>query len=81
MSGAAVVVVLHDLSLAAAWADRVALLHHGRVAAEGTPAEVFTAPLLSLVYDHPIDVLAHPATGELLVLPDRRTSLSREETA
>lgn len=80
-SGTAVVVVLHDLSLAAAWADRVALLHHGRVTAEGTPAEVFTAPLLSLVYDHPIDVLTHPATGELLVLPDRRTSLSREETA
>ncbi|KRC54974.1 MULTISPECIES: heme ABC transporter ATP-binding protein [unclassified Nocardioides] len=79
--GAAVVVVLHDLSLAAAWSDRVALLHHGRVTAEGTPAAVFTAPLLSLVYDHPIDVLTHPATGELLVLPDRRTPLSREETA
>lgn len=79
--GAAVVVVLHDLSLAAAWADRVALLHHGRVTAEGSPAEVFTAPLLSLVYDHPIDVLTHPATGELLVLPDRRASLAREETA
>lgn len=80
-AGTAVVVVLHDLSLAAAWADRVALLHHGRVTAEGTPAEVFTAPLLSLVYDHPVDVLTHPVTGDLLVLPDRRTSLRREETA
>ncbi|WP_182377399.1 heme ABC transporter ATP-binding protein [Nocardioides sp. WS12] len=79
--GAAVVVVLHDLTLAAAWSDRIALLHRGRVTAEGVPADVFTAPLLSLVYDHPIDVLPHPATGELLVLPDRRGVLSREETA
>ncbi|GAA1531123.1 heme ABC transporter ATP-binding protein [Nocardioides humi] len=80
-AGAAVVVVLHDLSLAAAWSDRVALLHHGRVTAEGTPSEVFTAPLLSLVYDHPIDVVAHPVTGDLLVLADRRALVSREETA
>lgn len=80
-AGAAVVVVLHALSLAAAWSDRVALLHHGRVTAEGTPREVFTAPLLSLVYDHPIDVLTHPGTGDLLVLPDRRSLMSREETA
>ncbi|AIY20077.2 heme ABC transporter ATP-binding protein [Pimelobacter simplex] len=80
-AGAAVVVVLHDLTLAAAWSDRVALLHRGRVAAEGPPADVFTAPLLSLVYDHPIDVLPHPATGELLVLPDRRALIAREETA
>lgn len=81
MAGAAVVVVLHDLTLAAAWADRVALLHRGRITAEGTPAEVFTAPLLSLVYDHPIDVITHPATEELLVLPDRRAAVSREESA
>jgi len=80
-AGAAVVVVLHDLSLAAAWSDRVALLHHGRVAAEGAPADVFTAPLLSLVYDHPIDVLTHPGTGDLLVLADRRALVAREETA
>lgn len=80
-AGAAVVVVLHDLTLAAAWSDRVALLHRGRLAAEGAPADVFSAPLLSLVYDHPIDVIPHPATGELLVLPDRRPLVSREETA
>ena len=74
-AGRAVVVVLHDLSLAAAYADRVVLLHGGRVAAEGPPADVLTAPLLSDVYDHPVSVLRHPATGELLVLPDRRAPL------
>lgn len=69
--GAVVVVVLHDLSLAAAWSDRVVLLEHGRVAADGTPAEVLTADRLSRVYDHPVEVLAHPVTGDLLILPDR----------
>jgi iron complex transport system ATP-binding protein len=73
-AGAAVVVVLHDLSLAAAWSDRVVLLRHGRVAAEGPPADVLVGPLLSEVYDHPVEVLPHPATGALLVLPDRRTA-------
>jgi len=73
-AGAAVVVVLHDLSLAAAWSDRVVLLHGGRVAADGTPAQVLHGPLLSEVYDHPVEVLPHPVTGALLVLPDRRTA-------
>ncbi|MGI5191861.1 heme ABC transporter ATP-binding protein [Promicromonospora sp. CA-289599] len=67
--GGAVVVVLHDLALAAAWADRVLVLDGGRVAALGAPAEVLTADLLSRVYEHPVDVVAHPVTGGLLVLP------------
>lgn len=40
--GRAVVAVLHDLSLAARFADRIVLLADGRVAADGTPAEVMT---------------------------------------
>ncbi|MFE7504102.1 heme ABC transporter ATP-binding protein [Promicromonospora sp. NPDC057488] len=67
--GGAVVVVLHDLALAAAWADRVLVLDGGRVAGLGAPAEVLTADLLSRVYEHPVDVLRHPLTGGLLVLP------------
>ncbi|WP_432033821.1 heme ABC transporter ATP-binding protein [Streptomyces antibioticus] len=69
--GDAVVVVLHDLGLAAAYAHRVAVLHEGRVAADGPPAEVFTGRLLSEVYDQPVEVLPHPRTGALLVTPER----------
>ncbi|WP_419995189.1 heme ABC transporter ATP-binding protein [Streptomyces boninensis] len=69
--GAAVVVVLHDLGLAAAYADRVAVLHEGQVAAAGPPAEVFEEPLLTKVYRQPVEVLPHPVTGALLVLPRR----------
>ena len=67
--GAAVVVVLHDLSLAAAWSDRICVLSHGRVRAVGTPEEVLTSELVSEVYDHPCDVIHHH--GSLLVVPRR----------
>ncbi|MFH9807775.1 heme ABC transporter ATP-binding protein [Streptomyces olivaceus] len=70
-AGDAVVVVLHDLALAAAYADRVAVLRAGRVAADGPPAEVFAEELLSEVYDQPVEVLPHPRTGALMVLPRR----------
>lgn len=70
-AGDAVVVVLHDLSLAAAFADRVCLLSEGRVVAEGPPASVFTEELLSRVYEHPLEVLTHPSDGTLIVLPRR----------
>ena len=73
-AGGAVVVVLHDLALAAAHADRVALLSAGRLAAVGTPTEVCTAERLSAVYRHPIDVLPHPRTGALLIVPRRGRS-------
>ncbi|WP_428986232.1 heme ABC transporter ATP-binding protein [Streptomyces pyxinae] len=70
-AGHAVVVVLHDLGLAAAYADRVAVLHDGRVAADGPPAEVLRDELLTGVYRQPVEVLAHPRTGAPLVLPRR----------
>ncbi len=70
--GAAVVVVLHDLGLAVAHADRVAVMDGGRVVADGPPAEVMSPELLSRVYNHEIEVIAHPGTGAPLVLPVRR---------
>ncbi len=75
--GDAVVVVLHDLSLAAAYADRVVVLDEGRVRADGPPAQALDADLLSAVYRHPLDVLPHPHTGALLIVP-RRSQVSSE---
>ncbi|MFI9639282.1 heme ABC transporter ATP-binding protein [Micromonospora sp. NPDC051925] len=71
-AGDAVVVVLHDLALAGAYADRITLLADGRVRAAGTPATVLTAPLLSEVYRHDIEVVPHPRTRLPLVVPRRR---------
>ncbi|MFE6165710.1 heme ABC transporter ATP-binding protein [Streptomyces sp. NPDC056486] len=70
-AGDAVVVVLHDLGLAAAYADRVAVLRGGGLAAEGPPGEVFTGELLSEVYRQPVEVFPHPRTGAPLVAPVR----------
>ncbi|SPT51570.1 Hemin import ATP-binding protein HmuV [Actinomadura madurae] len=70
-SGTAVVAVVHDLGLAAAHADRVAVLDTGRVAACGPPGEVLTAPLLTKVYRHDIEVIPHPRTGRPIILPHR----------
>ncbi|MFD7816399.1 heme ABC transporter ATP-binding protein [Streptomyces sp. NPDC059785] len=70
-AGDAVVVVLHDLGLAGAYAHRVAILCAGRVAAEGPPAEVLTGELLSEVYRQPVEVFPHPRTGAAVISPRR----------
>ena len=69
-AGCAVVVIVHALDAAAAWADRVALLERGRLRALGTPEEVLTPALLSDVYQCRIDVLRHP-DGGLIIVPWR----------
>lgn len=79
-AGVAVVVVLHDLSLAAAYADRIVLLADGRVRAEGAPRDVMTPELLGEVYRHPVSVIDAPEAGGLLITPvrtSRRTSLAQ----
>ncbi|MYQ52908.1 MULTISPECIES: heme ABC transporter ATP-binding protein [unclassified Streptomyces] len=70
-AGDAVVVVLHDLGLAAAYAHRAVVLRDGRVAVDGPPAEVFTGELLGEVYRQPVEVFPHPRTGAPLVVPER----------
>ncbi len=72
-TGSTVVVVVHDLSLAAAYADRVTLLQHGRVVATGTPREVLTAERIGAVYGQPVEVFEHPRTGAPLIVPLRDT--------
>jgi iron complex transport system ATP-binding protein len=49
-AGAAVVVTLHDLGLAARTCDRILVLDHGRVAAEGAPAEALSPAVLASVF-------------------------------
>ena len=70
-AGDAVVVVLHDLLLAAAHADVVTVLRSGMIAASGPPALALTPGGLSNVYDHPVEVFPHPRTGTPMVLPIR----------
>src|SRR5690606_34926990 len=70
--GAGALVVIHDLALAAAHADRIALIQEGRIVACGPPADVLKPALLGEVYEHTIDVVPHPQTGDILISPARR---------
>jgi iron complex transport system ATP-binding protein len=58
--GVAVLAVLHDLNLAARYADRVALMSGGRIRAVAPTGDVMEAGLLSEVYGHPVGVVPHP---------------------
>ena len=68
-SGRAVVIVVHDLSLAGAVADRIALLSAGRLVALGTPSEVLTEGAISDVYG--LDVRVVEIDGRPHIVPRR----------
>ncbi|HEX5408343.1 MAG TPA: ABC transporter ATP-binding protein [Gemmatimonadaceae bacterium] len=72
--GTAVLLVSHQLNLVARIADRIVLLHQGRVAAAGTPNEVMRAAVLEPVYDWPLVVTRDPAVGAPALLPLRGSS-------
>jgi iron complex transport system ATP-binding protein len=61
--GSTVLAVMHDLNLAALYCRRLVLLQAGRVLADGPTAEVFTREVLEAVYETPVEVFVHPATG------------------
>jgi iron complex transport system ATP-binding protein len=69
--GRAVLLVSHQLNLVARFADRIVLLHRGRVAAEGTPSDVMQASVLEEVYDWPLVVTRDPAVGAPALVPLR----------
>ena len=68
--GLSVLAAMHDLSAAARFADRLMLIDHGRIVAQGSPSEVLEADLLSAVYATPLTVQS--IDGELVVLPAPR---------
>ena len=68
-AGDGVLVVLHDIGAAGVCADRIALLDQGRLVACGPPHDVLVPERLREVYRHDVEVLVHPVTGELLVVP------------
>lgn len=75
-AGLAAVIVLHDLTLAAAVCDRVLVLARGRPAACGSPATVYRPELLAGVFEAPLAVMRDPATGLPLVWPQWRAPAS-----
>lgn len=70
-TGRTLVVVLHELSLAAAYADFLVMMKLGRIFCAGSPADIFTAANLKAVFDLDANVLRDPVSGRLFCMPTR----------
>ena len=67
-SGASVIAVIHDLNLAAQYADRVLILNNGKLVADGTPWETLTEATIDTVYKWPVQVIKHPQKTHPVIL-------------
>jgi iron complex transport system ATP-binding protein len=67
--GRTMLLVLHELNLAAALADRIVLMRDGQIVSEGTGAEVIRPDELQAVFELRSDVIADPLTGRPVCLP------------
>lgn len=73
-AGVTVVAAMHDLTLAAQYCDRVAVLHGGSVVALGCPGDVLRPEVVSAAYGTEVAIIAHPVHGTPVVLPKGRGS-------
>jgi iron complex transport system ATP-binding protein len=67
--GRAVIIALHDLNLAARFADRVAVLSHGQLVAEGAPSAILSPQLLARVWGIVAEVRRDASTGLPYLIP------------
>ena len=75
-SGLTLVAAMHDLTLAAQYADRMVLLDAGRVVADGAPREVLTEALIGAHYEAAIQIV--DVDGRIAVVPSRPAGLLQE---
>ncbi len=67
--GRTVVAVLHDLNLASRYADHLIAMSNGRIAAEGTPADVVTPDVILKVFGIAAEVATDPISGTPMIVP------------
>jgi iron complex transport system ATP-binding protein len=67
--GLSVVAVIHDLTLAGQYCDRLMMLGNGQVVTEGEPGDVLRPEIIHSVYDVDVRVLSHPDTGKPVIVP------------
>lgn len=83
-TGVAVLIVTHNLNLAARYADRLLLLDSGRPVAAGAPPNVLTREVVERVYRWPVRITPHPGpgpdAGAPQITPLTEATLSDSET-
>lgn len=67
--GTTVVMVLHDLNLAARYADHLVVMRHGRIVANGTPADTLTAAVVLDAFGLDAQIVPDPVCGSPIVVP------------
>lgn len=79
--GTTIVMVLHDINLAARYADHVIALREGTIVANGAPGDVVTSDLIRDVFDLDALVIDDPVSGTPIVLPRGRHHVLGEPDA
>ena len=67
--GISVVIVLHDLNIAAAYSDHIVLLNKGRIIMQGSPEQVMCKEVLEKVYHLKVHIFRNPFTGKPHIIP------------
>lgn len=67
--GLGVVIVIHDINLAAQYCDELVALKQGRLLRQGTPAEIMSAPVLEEIYSVRMQIVPHPDDGRAVAVP------------
>jgi iron complex transport system ATP-binding protein len=72
--GKTILMVVHELNLAAKYCSRIILLGDGTVIADGKPDDVFTETVLSKAYHAPVRVIRSHNTNEIIEISTKRTA-------
>ena len=64
--GLTVIMVLHDINMAARFSDHMVALHSGKVLASGAPDELMQQDVLHQIYGIPLDLFVHPESGHAI---------------
>lgn len=75
-----IVMVLHDMNMAARYGDHIFAMAHGEVVASGSPRDVITAELVRETFDLDCDVMVDPVSGAPMVLPRGRHHVRAGDT-
>lgn len=67
--GLGVVIVIHDINLAAQYCDELVALKQGRLLKTGRPDDIMTAAVLKDIYSVDMNIIAHPGSGRPVALP------------
>lgn len=77
--GKTILMVIHELNLAAKYCSRILLLGEGKVIADGQPSQVFTEPLLGQAYNAAVQIIKNPINGNIEISTKIDASLRKKE--